>query len=691
MGTSPTQPIFLSYSRNDRDAVLALRDELEKSGFSVFRDEDSIRIGDRWLTKLQEALQGCSAFVLLVGRDGIQRWIGAELEVALIRNLSPHEHRQRLPIYPLLLPEGDIEGLPPFLNLFQNLQWQAKQALPQALLDALRDRVDLLDNKVRIEGPPFLGLSAFQRKDAHLFFGRRQETLKALELMGDQQQTNPEGLQDDSTYFNRWLQIEGNSGSGKSSLVNAGMLPLIEQGAFWARTGYSHWRILGNMMPGEKPLTMLAEQLARAFPKKDMSQWFEALNAEANALSFALRPEKKQDTVFLLIIDQFEELFTFAETNERNRLDGLLTFALQDPECPFFLISTVRIDYLDRFELMPRLSELYNTLCGRYLLKTISAAGLREVIEQPAALAGLDVTEITTAMLSDAQGEIGALPLVENALHYLWQQRKDNRLSGDLYSAKGGLAGLLEQQADALLDGMDDKSRKGALELLLRLTRINEEGRNTRQRVVLDEARDIAGLGDPVRGRAVIDRLAGRRSPHQPGLAAVGGLRLIVVGQEDHDGGGYVDLIHETLIRARARDEKTGKLSGYWQTLYDYIDANRDRDIHRQQLELQTEEWQQSRGLGRWWRLAGWRDLRLYRRLRPQKGSAESRFLSWSRWSARGSVLVLALLAGFVAESYFWTQTHELPLDYMAMQQRFRLGHAPLPVFERIPVPTGLF
>ena len=691
METSRIEPIFLSYSRNNRDAAVALRLELEKSGFSVFRDEDAIRVGERWLTRLQEALDECSAFVLLVGRDGIQRWIGAEVEVALIRNLSPHDDVQRLPIYPLLLPEGDIGRLPPFLRLFQTLPWQAEQPLPQALLDAIRDRLDLLDTRVRVEGCPFLGLNAFQRKHAHLFFGRREETLRALKLIGDQLQTNPEGLQGNSAHFNRWLQIEGNSGSGKSSLVNAGMLPLIEQGAFWARTGYSQWRIIGHMMPGVKPLTMLAEQLTRVFPQKDMPQWCEALNKDANALSFALRPEKKDDTAFLLVIDQFEELLTLADTSERKQLDSVLSVALQDPECPFFLVSTVRIDFLDRFELLPRLSELYNQLCGRYLLKTISATGLREAIEQPAALAGLDVTEVTTAMLSDARDEIGALPLVENALHYLWEQRKGNRLSGELYRTQGELAGLLEKQADALLNSMETKSRKGALELLLRLTRINEAGSHTRQRVALDEARDIAGLGDIAHGQAVIDHLAGRRSPQQPGSSAYGGLRLIVVGQEDNHGGGYVDLIHETLVRACGKDEKTGKPIGYWQTLYAYIDANRDRDIHRQQLEFQTEKWRQSRGPGRWWHLAGWRDLRLYRQLRPSKRSPASQFLFWSRWSARGSLLLLAALAAFVGESYLWTHKHELPVDYMLMQQRFRFGYNPLPKLEPIPEPSGPF
>lgn len=101
--TSPQ--IFLSYSRTDKDAAKTLRERLAQAGFSVFRDEESIRIGDNWLKSLQDAVQGCTAFVLLVGRDGVQqqRWVGAEVEVALSRKLSPHDDRERLPIFPVLL------------------------------------------------------------------------------------------------------------------------------------------------------------------------------------------------------------------------------------------------------------------------------------------------------------------------------------------------------------------------------------------------------------------------------------------------------------------------------------------------------------------------------------------------------------------------------------------------------------
>ncbi|MFM9884633.1 MAG: toll/interleukin-1 receptor domain-containing protein [Burkholderiales bacterium] len=115
--------VFLSYSRADREACIALRIELEKAGLPIFRDEDAIRVGDRWLTRLEDALRNCSAFVLLVGRNGVERWVGAEVQVALIRHLSPHDDNERLPIFPILLGDTAPTALPPFLSLLQATRW----------------------------------------------------------------------------------------------------------------------------------------------------------------------------------------------------------------------------------------------------------------------------------------------------------------------------------------------------------------------------------------------------------------------------------------------------------------------------------------------------------------------------------------------------------------------------------------
>lgn len=577
--------------------------------------------------------------------------------------------------------------------------------MPATLIDAIRRKSELLDDSNTFEGCPFLGLSAFQPEHANLFFGRREETLDALKLLGTlRDDVRPDRIRVDGQYC-RWLQIEGNSGSGKSSLVNAGMLPLIQQGILWARTGYEHWQILKPMMPGEKPLQQLAEVLEHSLlpeqHQRDTGQRYQTLLADDKALALRLRDFKQDGKAFLLVVDQFEELFTFSDPTEKLAFDRQLYTALQDKDCPLFVISTVRIDFLEHFEQLPCLKELYRQrLCERYLLPTVTQRGLQEAIEQPARLAGLDVGAVTTAMLNDAKGEPGALPLVENALRVLWEQREGNRLSGELYIAKSGIAGLLEEQADALLKRLDSDLPKGkadALELLLALTRINDEGRHTRRRLPLGEARLAAGgkKVDPKRGQQVIDYLTGRPTPDGGNRKANGSLRLLVtVGDNAHDQS--IDLIHETLIRAKGKDEATGKLVGYWKTLYDYIDKNRERGFYRDQLARQAKEWQGKSAWGRWFNLAGWGELRAYRKLRPERGSVDERFLRRSRRMAWVQGGVLAGLLGFVGESYLWTLNNGLPPNYMLTQQQFRLASwgllpEPLPEMVDIPLPEGEF
>ncbi len=694
-----TERVFLSYSRTDLAAASALRAALEQAGLSVFKDDDSLRSGDRWLERLQEVLQACSAFVVLAGRDGVRRWVGAEVQVALIRHLSPASDDERLAIFPILLDQTSPEALPPFLALFQATRWASAEALPAALVDAIRQHAIRLDCQQGIEGCPFLGLNAFGSTDSRLFFGRRKETLEALAGLGDQQQANPEGLRGGAGAGHcRWLQIEGNSGTGKSSLVNAGMLPMIEQGALWARTGFERWRILGPMMPGSDPLTRLVEVVEHGLigdgNRRNMLARQQAFESDERALAFALREARNEQTAFLLIVDQFEELFTFADAGSRGRFDAQLANALHDAECPLFVISTVRADFLDRFEQLPRLQAIYNSHCKRYFLPTISEHGLREVIEQPARLAGLDVSEVSTVIIDDARDEIGALPLVENALFTLWQQREGNALSGERYRRANGIAGMLSAQADELLariDGQVAKGRQAALELLLRLTRINDEGRHTRQRIAREEALMIAGDGRPEVGERVLQLLSGERRADVPAPAHAGALRLITISSEQ--GRQYVDLIHETLIRARGRDERTGKAVAYWPTLYDYIEKNRDRDVLRQQLRFQTGQWGQSGAVGRWWNLAGWHDLWRYRRLRIDPGSAEGRFLRWSRRAGAAQLLGLLALLGVFGEGAWWANRNNLPFGYTVQKPLWFLmsltGNAPLP--EMVDIQPGSF
>lgn len=248
--------IFLSYSRNDDKAASKLRELLEREHhLQVFKDDASLRSGDRWLGRLQTAVGRCDAFVVQVGRDGVQRWIGAEVEVALIRHYQPHDEAERLPIFPILLPDVVPESLPPFLALFQATRWDGVSALPEPLIKALRARHALMATRPIFEGSPFRGLGAFTQEHTQQFFGRRSETLAALALLGDATEADPTQLSGfGRSQYVRWLQVTGNSGTGKSSLVQAGLMPMIRCGALWARTGVEQWTLLGPMVPGQERL-----------------------------------------------------------------------------------------------------------------------------------------------------------------------------------------------------------------------------------------------------------------------------------------------------------------------------------------------------------------------------------------------------------------------------------------------------
>jgi formylglycine-generating enzyme required for sulfatase activity len=325
-------------------------------------------------------------------------------------------------------------------------------------------------------------------------------------------------------------------------------------------------------------------------------------------------------------------------------------------------------------------------------------------------------------MLEDSRDELGALPLVENALLTLWQKREGNRLSGDEYRGQNGIAGMLSTQADTLLARIEagvPQGRQAALELLLRLTRINDQGRHTRERITRKEAVRIAGNGNDVNGELVVRMLSGERALGALGATHNAALRLIATSREELIADGteqgttgteqkdeqYVDLIHETLIRARGKDKNTGKPIGYWPTLYDYIDRNRDRELARRlkkteigietrrlqrRLSEQFDRWRQSRGLGRWWRLAGSRDLWRYRRMALPKQSPEGRFLALSRRVTAVHFGLLALVGGVFAEAAWWKNENSLPLSYIVQRPLWMLGYnKPLPAM--VDIKPGTF
>ena len=364
--------------------------------------------------------------------------------------------------------------------------------------------------------------------------------------------------------------------------MNAGLLPLVKNGWLWPRTGYERWTCIGPMMPGRDPVEMLADCLATAFDAK-IGELVKEFRGSDDALRYWLRERRGRaaDIAFLLAIDQFEELFTIAKENEKQRFQCLLAAALMDPDCPLFIISTIRADFLDRYEDIRELAEARNHPFKQWTLLPIGPGGLREVIEEPARLAGLKVHEVKGLLLEQARDEPGALPLVENALEWLWNNRTDNRLCEQRFRDAGGLAGILSHSADELLAALSEEDRTRALELLFQLVKVDVEGvRHARQPLPMEDAIEAAGGGE--RGCALLDRLAGRRVPG----STSGPVRLITITDE----GRWVNLIYETLIRSKGPGEE-GKPQPYWPTLRNYIEQHKERAALRERLRSDMRAW----------------------------------------------------------------------------------------------------
>ena len=700
MSTLPPQ-VFLSYSRNDLPAASQLRATLMQKGLAVFKDDDSIRRGDEWVWRLQEGIQACSVFLILVGRDGLREWMRLESGSAIARRTSASSLCPA--IVPVLLDDTGPEALPLFLAGFQCTRWRQADLVPEQLIDEIVTLATHFVQAPPIEGNPFRGLDAFTLKDAHLYFGRRREIREALERLlgvshhaGPQDRSRPLGK---GQYF-RWLQIQGDSGSGKSSLVQAGLLPMIAHGALANRTGVDTWHVLGPMRPGTDPVNALASVLARDLPPgprarpETANAWLAELdhvhqNRTPSNLTIELdaRLDNNKATTagFLLIVDQFEELLTVSEAARRSRFDALLAHCLTESQCPFMLISTVRSDFLGEIEKLPALQAAYNTVGTHYVLGPISDEGLRDIIERPARLANLDVSEVTDAIILGVPDRVGALPLAENALDDLWNngrhatQERGSFLSGTYLSERGGPAGLLASKANDMLGRLEadrpGKGSKAALELLLRLVNINPGGNHTRRRIPYNQAVLNAGNGDEALGKGVVQSLAGAR--------------LITISTEA--GGQFVDLIHETLIRTRI-DPVSGKPEAYWPTFHDYIEVNRDRDQIRQQLAIEARRWQESRRFGRWWNLAVLGDYLRYRQLPMFPKSPERRFLTWSlRALVTQTALVIAALISLVvlAEAAVWAMANKLPPSYILHKPLWFLGFGPLP--EMVQIKPGRF
>lgn len=420
------------------------------------------------------------------------------------------------------------------LHLIAQLE---KQALRDEFIDALlsldetrRWRADLLKFRSQRDVAagddcPYPGLAAYRPGDHARFFGRRAESGELFALLGE----------------GRWLWVEGASGAGKSSLVAAGLLPLLERGG-------AVWKVAG-MRPGVHPLDNLARALSALAPGRSLASLTHDLTAGPAGLRAFVRERTPAGARFMLWIDQLEESQTFADAEQAQQFDRLIAAALDDEEPRFHLVTTIRVDQIGGFlagmrELGRRINHPW---VKRYAVRSLDVDALDEVIARPAATRGrsfqdgLVVTIRKDAATLFARGT-GGLPLLAHALRELWLECAGApELNAAAYDRLGGLTGALTRSAEEALvqlEKLDPSARARVRGLLLALATVDRQGRWTRKTIARQQA--LAALGGD-KPEVLIACLSGQSvATERPPMRFVTTL--------SHNDEARVDLIHEVLL-----------------------------------------------------------------------------------------------------------------------------------------------
>ncbi|MET7738129.1 hypothetical protein ABZT02_43620 [Streptomyces sp. NPDC005402] len=348
------------------------------------------------------------------------------------------------------------------------LEWEPrwKEAEAEAA-EAMRERADT--------EPPYRGLARFEPADRHLFFGRERMVEQLRQLVRD----------------HRFAVLFGASGSGKSSLLRAGLIPALRDEI--ARD--SGPAVLRVLTPGPRPAQTYGHLLAPA--EDEPESW--------------------------VVVDQFEEAFTLCrDREERARFIDLL-LAARDPASRLRVLVTVRADFYARCSEHRGLAD---ALCGAgLLLGPMTADELREAVTRPAQAAGLLVErELTARIVEEVVDQPGGLPMLSHALLETWRRRKGRVLTLGTYQAAGGVRGAIAATAEEVYEQLTEAQAHAARRLLLRLIEPGQGTPDTRRPLT---RADLADWTDPEVPR-VVERLARAR--------------LLTT---DEDG---VQLAHEALI-----------------------------------------------------------------------------------------------------------------------------------------------
>ncbi|MBI3240896.1 MAG: hypothetical protein HYZ49_01190 [Chloroflexi bacterium] len=406
--------------------------------------------------------------------------------------------------------------------------------------------------------PPFKGLQYFDENDAEWFFGREHLVAKLVGRLRD----------------NRFLAIViGASGSGKSSIVRAGVIPALKRGETLADgtpppENSGRWPI-HIITPTIHPLESLAASLTRDSESVTATTTLiDDLTRDPRSLHLAVRKALSRNPAsrLLVVVDQFEELFTLCKDEPERKafIDNLITATDPKADGPTSVIITMRADF---YANCAAYANLRDALAHQQeYIGPMSPAELRRAIEEPAKHGDWEFEEGLVDHLlhevgindDDDQPEPGALPLLSHALLETWKRRRGRKMTFRSYDESGGVRGAIAKTADAVYKSLDANQQTIAQRIFLRLTELGEGQQDTRRRADLAEL--IPSPEEADTAQLVLKKLVDAR----------------LVTTTEHT----VEVAHEALIRE-------------WPTLREWLAESRERLRVQRQITKEAREWEQ--------------------------------------------------------------------------------------------------
>jgi formylglycine-generating enzyme required for sulfatase activity len=552
-----TFDVFLSYHWRDHAHVEALACRLREQSLRVFFDRWYLTPGQSWPKALEATLAQCRAVAVCIGQGEMGPWQQREKDLALERQVSVERGGQHFPVILVLLP-----GAEPPLGFLSQQTWVDLRTraddpvLLHTLVKAVHGEPPGPDAQAKVRETlaticPYRGLLYFREEDASFFFGRAEAI---TQLVGAVERHN-------------LVAVVGASGSGKSSVVRAGLVPELR------KSRECVWEVV-TIVPTDRPMQALAAGLLPLLEPdmRETDRLKETTNL-AEAL-FPQAPDQKpvqlRDVVdrmllkqpgterLLLVVDQWEELFTLCKDDRARRcfIDNVLEATTT---AKLSVVLTLRGDFFGRAITAYR--ALSDRVQGAQVnLGPMKKEELRLAIEEPAGKVELTFEPgLVELILEQAGDEPGHLPLLEFVLRQLWDHRRGGTLHHDAYRAIGQLEGAIAKKAETLYEKRNEEDRRKIQQIFLRLVRPGEGEADTRRRATLAE------LGEEF--QSLVKTLADER--------------LLVTSQVTGSAEETIEVSHEALIR-------------HWGQLKGWIDADRQFLAWQQRLGVSINEWERT-------------------------------------------------------------------------------------------------